>query len=192
MHKQAKYNLSIDWKTATHDAHGFIPNKFKVAILGIYALTALLLLGAVAVGATVLIKNQTKENTYSEIKKYEKETENAASSLRFLKENAAQLKAINAWVDTEFPMQPITLSLIDKVNSAKLDRLKISISEDRKSIKVEVSAIGSTKGVNDSFSSITTSLKEDGFEILSLDQPRIPGGSRLIARIQEKHSKNGV
>ena len=57
---------------------------------------------------------------------------------------------------------------------------------------MEVSAIGSTKGVNDSFSSIINSLKEDGFEVLSLDQPRIPGGSRLIARIQEISAKNGA
>ena len=192
MHKQANEHLSIDWKTSTHDAHGFIPQQFKLMILSTYALAAFLLLGAITLGAVVFIKNQTKEKTYSEIKKYEKETENAASSLRFLKENAAQLKAINTWVETEFPMQPIALAIIDQVNSAKLDRLKISISENRKSIKVEASAIGSTKGVNDSFSAIIGSLKEDGFEVLSLDQPRIPGGSKLIARIQEKPSKNGA
>jgi hypothetical protein len=192
MHKQSIENLSMDWKTATNDAHEFISRKGKLMIVSAYALAALLLIGALALGGVVLIENQTKEKTYSEIKRYEKETENAASSLRFLKENAAQLKAINAWIETEFPMQPIAISLIDKVNSAKLDQLKISISEDRKSIKIEASAIGSTKGVNDSFSAIIGSLKKDGFEILSMDQPRIPGGSKLIARIQETPSKNGA
>ena len=192
MHKNTTGSLSIDWKTSAHDAHEFIPKRFKALIIGVYASISLLLIGALSLGIIGFTKKQKIEQAQLEIKTYEKETENAASSLRFLKENAAQLKAINAWVETEFPMQPIVLSLINKVDSAKLDRLKISISDNRKAIRVEVSAIGSTKGVNDSFSSIINSLKEDGFEVLSLDQPRIPGGSRLIARIQEISAKNGA
>lgn len=184
MHKNSTGSLSIDWKTSAHDAHEFIPKRFKALILGFYIVTFSSLIGSLLVGLLGIIERQHLEHTQTEINAYEKETENAASSLRFLKENAAQLKAINAWIEAEFPMQPILFSLINKVDSAKLDRLKISIFENRKDIKVEVSAIGSTKGVNDSFSSIINSLKEDGFNVLSLDQPRIPGGSKLIVRIQ--------
>ena len=124
------------------------------------------------------------KSTDTRIEEVQSSVSNVSKDLNLLRDGSSKLAFINHWIEQEVPITTLLVHIIDGAKQIKLDSLLVQIPTDRQLLKVEIEAIGSTKLINDYYEELVVAFKAHGFEITHFDQPRIPGGSRLVLRVR--------